>query len=30
MHALISKSYKKSIKKETCWAISNITAGTRE
>ncbi|KAG2331252.1 hypothetical protein Bca4012_019175 [Brassica carinata] len=25
---LITKTYKKSIKKEACWAISNITAGS--
>ncbi|KAL1221524.1 Importin subunit alpha-6 [Cardamine amara subsp. amara] len=25
---LLTKTYKKSIKKETCWTISNITAGT--
>ncbi|XP_019093605.1 PREDICTED: importin subunit alpha-1-like [Camelina sativa] len=27
---LLTQNYKKSIKKETCWTISNITAGTKE
>ena len=27
---LLNVTHKKSIKKETCWTISNITAGTRE
>ncbi|GAB2281734.1 hypothetical protein Dimus_016303 [Dionaea muscipula] len=27
---LLTNNYKKSIKKEACWTISNITAGTRE
>ncbi|CAA7017094.1 unnamed protein product [Microthlaspi erraticum] len=27
---LLTQNYKKSIKKEACWAISNITAGNRE
>jgi importin subunit alpha-6/7 len=28
--ALLQTSHKKSIKKEACWTISNITAGTKE
>ena len=28
--ALLNTSHKKSIKKEACWTISNITAGTKE
>lgn len=27
---LLTQNYKKSIKKEACWTISNITAGTKE
>ncbi len=27
---LLTTSHKKSIKKEACWTISNITAGTKE
>lgn len=27
---LLSGNYKKSIKKEACWTVSNITAGNRE
>ncbi len=27
---LLTASHKKSIKKEACWTISNITAGTRD
>jgi len=27
---LLTSSHKKSIKKEACWTISNITAGTKE
>eukprot|EP00894_Picocystis_sp_ML_P002010 jgi/Pico_ML_1/52527/g3218.t1 len=27
---LLTNNYKKSIKKEACWTISNITAGNRE
>ena len=27
---LLNTSHKKSIKKEACWTISNITAGTKE
>ena len=27
--ALLTPSHKKSIKKEACWTISNITAGTK-
>ncbi|XP_010513590.1 PREDICTED: importin subunit alpha-1-like [Camelina sativa] len=27
---LLTQNYKKSIKKQTCWTISNITAGTKE
>lgn len=27
---LLTQNYKKSIKKEACWTISNITAGNRE
>lgn len=27
---LLSHNHKKSIKKEACWTISNITAGTKE
>jgi importin subunit alpha-1 len=28
--SLLSTHHKKSIKKEACWTISNITAGTKE
>jgi hypothetical protein len=28
--SLLTASHKKSIKKEACWTISNITAGTKE
>ena len=28
--ALLSANHKKSIKKEACWMISNITAGNKE
>jgi hypothetical protein len=27
---LLTANHKKSIKKEACWTISNITAGTKE
>ncbi|XP_010495334.1 PREDICTED: importin subunit alpha-1-like [Camelina sativa] len=27
---ILTQNYKRSIKKETCWTISNITAGTKE
>jgi hypothetical protein len=27
---LLNNNYKKSIKKEACWTISNITAGNKE
>lgn len=27
---LLTNNYKKSIKKEACWTISNITAGNKE
>ncbi|PKA57715.1 Importin subunit alpha-1 [Apostasia shenzhenica] len=30
LNLLTSQSYKKSIKKEACWTISNITAGNKE
>ncbi|CAM8911578.1 unnamed protein product [Rhodiola kirilowii] len=29
LHQLLTQNHKKSIKKETCWTISNITAGNR-
>lgn len=29
LHQLLTQNYKKSIKKEACWTISNITAGNR-
>jgi hypothetical protein len=28
--SLLTANHKKSIKKEACWTISNITAGTKE
>jgi hypothetical protein len=28
--ALLTNNHKKSIKKEACWTISNITAGNKE
>ncbi len=30
LHALLTTSHKKSIKKEACWTVSNVTAGTKE
>jgi hypothetical protein len=29
LHNLLVTNHKKSIKKEACWTISNITAGTK-
>lgn len=29
LYSLLATSHKKSIKKEACWTISNITAGTK-
>lgn len=28
--SLLTQNHKKSIKKESCWTISNITAGSKE
>ncbi|KAK1316862.1 Importin subunit alpha-1 [Acorus calamus] len=30
LYELLTKNYKKSIKKEACWTVSNITAGNRD
>ncbi|KAK3036752.1 hypothetical protein RJ639_029717 [Escallonia herrerae] len=30
LHNLLTNNYKKSIKKEACWTISNITAGNKD